>query len=283
MIVTISNSQLSATINTLGAELISLVKNNKNYIWQVDETYWNKTSPVLFPIVGRLKNDSFTYNGNSYQLPRHGFARNMEFSFDKKSEHQVIFELNETEETKANYPFDFKLLMAYTLMDNELVIEYFVRNQSDEVLPFSIGAHPAFAIEGNFENHSLQFNNSDIFETNHLENESFNDKRTLVKTENNTLQLNYSLFDKDALVFKHLKSNEVILKYQDKNILKVNFDNFPYLGIWTKQNAPFLCFEPWCGLADNGNHNGNLEDKEGINHLPPGEDFLRAIRIEVLE
>ena len=283
MIVTISNSQLSATINTLGAELISLVKNNKNYIWQVDETYWNKTSPVLFPIVGRLKNDSFTYNGNSYQLPRHGFARNMEFSFDKKSEHQVIFELNETEETKANYPFDFKLLMAYTLMDNELVIEYFVRNQSDEVLPFSIGAHPAFSIEGNFENHSLQFNNSDIFETNHLENESFNDKRTLVKTENNTLQLNYSLFDKDALVFKHLKSNEVILKYQDKNILKVNFDNFPYLGIWTKQNAPFLCIEPWCGLADNGNHNGNLEDKEGINHLPAGEDFLRAIRIEVLE
>ncbi|MBC5833673.1 aldose 1-epimerase family protein [Flavobacterium sp. F372] len=283
MIVTISNSQLSATISTLGAELISLVKNNKNYIWQVDETYWNKTSPVLFPIVGRLKNDSFTYNGNSYQLPRHGFARNMEFSFEKRSDSQVIFELNETEESKVNYPFDFKLFLAYTLMNNELVIEYFVRNQSDDELLFSIGAHPAFAIEGNFENHSLQFNNSDIFETNHLENESFNDKRTLVETENNTIQLNYSLFDKDALVFKHLKSNEVNLKYQDKNILKVNFDNFPYLGIWTKQNAPFLCIEPWSGLADNGNHNGNLEDKEGINHLPAGEDFLRAIRIEVLE
>ena len=109
MIITISNSQLSVTIDTLGAELLSLVKNNKNFIWTVDETYWNKTSPVLFPIVGRLKNDSFTFNGNSYPLPRHGFARNMEFSFDKKSEHQVIFELNETEETKANYPFDFKL------------------------------------------------------------------------------------------------------------------------------------------------------------------------------
>ncbi|WP_329806485.1 aldose 1-epimerase family protein [Flavobacterium facile] len=283
MIITISNSQLSATINTLGAELLSLVKNNKNYIWQVDETYWNKTSPVLFPIVGRLKKDSFTYNGNSYQLPRHGFARNMEFSFDKKSEHQVIFELNETEETKGNYPFDFKLLMAYTLMDNELVIEYFVRNQSDEVLPFSIGAHPAFAIEGNFEDYSLQFNKEDSFETHHLENESFNGKTTLVETKNNSITLNYQLFEKDALVFKQLKSNEVVLSHQNKNILKVNFDHFPYLGIWTKQNAPFLCLEPWCGLADSIDHNGNLEEKEGINHLPAGEDFLRAIRIEVLE
>jgi len=283
MNITISNSQLTATINTLGAELISLVKNNKNYIWQVDETYWNKTSPILFPIVGRLKNDSYLFKGKKYQLPRHGFARNLEFSFDKKSDSQVIFELNETEETKAMYPFTFKLLVAYTLIGNELVMEYFVRNQSDEVLPFSIGAHPAFAIEGNFENYSLQFNKEDLFETHHLENESFNGKTTLVDTKNNSIALNYALFEKDALVFKQLNSNEVTLKNKDKAILKVNYDHFPYLGIWTKQNAPFLCIEPWCGLADSSNHNGNLEDKEGMNHLPAGEDFLRAIRIEILE
>jgi galactose mutarotase-like enzyme len=283
MIITISNSQLSATINTLGAELISLVKNNKNYIWQVDETYWNKTSPILFPIVGRLKNDNYTFNGKTYQLPRHGFARNMEFTFDKKSEYQVIFEVEATKETKANYPFDFKLLIAYTFMDNELVIEYFVRNQSDEVLPFSIGAHPAFAISGKFENYSLQFNAADTFETHHLENESFNGKTTLVETKNNSIALNYALFEKDALVFKQLKSNEVILKNKEKEILKVNYDHFPYLGIWTKQNAPFICIEPWCGLADSSNHNGNFEEKEGINYLSAGEDFLRAIRIEILE
>lgn len=283
MIITITNSQLSATINSFGAELISLVKNNKNYIWQVDEMYWNKTSPILFPIVGRLKNDSYTFNGKTYQLSRHGFARNMEFTFDKKSDSQVIFELNETEVTKAIYPFNFKLLLAYTLLDNELVIEYFVRNQSDEVLPFSIGSHPAFAISDKFENYSLQFNKEDAFETHHLENESFNGKTTLVETKNNAISLNYNLFEKDALVFKQLKSNEVILKNKDKSILKVNFDHFPYLGIWTKENAPFLCIEPWCGLADHTNHNGNLEEKEGMNHLPAGEDFLRAIRIEILE
>jgi galactose mutarotase-like enzyme len=283
MIITISNSQLSATINTLGAELISLVKNNKNYIWNIDETYWNKTSPVLFPVVGRLKNDSYSFNGKTYQMTRHGFARNMEFSFDKKSDSQVIFELNETEDTKAIYPFSFKLLMAYTLMENELVIEYFVRNQSDDVLPFSIGAHPAFAISDKFENYSLEFNAADTFETHHLENESFIGKTTLVDTKNNAIALNYALFEKDALVFKQLNSNEVTLKNKEKAILKVNYDHFPYLGIWTKQNAPFLCIEPWCGLADGINHNGNLEEKEGINHLPAGEDFLRAIRIEILE
>ena len=282
---TISNQTLEVVITAQGAELESIKhkENGIDYLWNADPAFWPKKSPVLFPIVGRLKNDSYDFNGKSYQLPRHGFARNMEFSFDKKSESQVIFELNETEETKVNYPFNFKLLMAYTLMDNELVIEYFVRNQSDEVLPFSIGAHPAFAITEKLENYSLQFNKEDVFETHHLENESFDGKTTLVETDNNTISLNYGLFEKDALVFKHLKSNEVVLKHRDKKILKVNYDHFPYLGIWTKPNAPFLCLEPWCGLADTTNHNGNLEDKEGINNLPAGEDFLRAIRIEILE
>lgn len=283
MIITISNSQLLATINTVGAELVSLVKSNKNYIWKVDETFWNKTSPVLFPIVGKLKNDTYKYNGKNYNLPRHGFARDMEFSFEQRSDFQVIFELNDTEESKLNYPFDFKLLIAYTLMDNELVIEYFVRNQSDEVVPFSIGAHPAFTITENFENYSLEFNKEDIFETHHLENESFNGKTSIIKSENNTIPLSYNLFDVNTIVFKKLNSNEVILKNNNQAILKVNFDNFPYLGIWTKQNAPFLCIEPWCGLADNKNHDGNLEEKEGINLLQPHEDFLRAIRIEILE
>lgn len=283
MIITISNKNLTATINTIGAELVTLVKNQKNYIWTVDENYWNRTSPVLFPIVGRLKNDSYTYNEKTYSLSRHGFARDMEFTFDKRSEHQVIFELNETEATKAVYPFNFKLFIAYTLMGNELVIEYFVRNQSDEVLPFSIGAHPAFAIEGDINNYILQFNKDDQFETHHLEHESFNGNTSIVNSMNNEISLSYDLFEVNTLVFKQLKSNEVTLKKNDICILKVNFDHFPYLGIWTKRNAPFICVEPWCGLADNINHDGNLEEKEGINLLQPHEDFLRAMRIEILE
>lgn len=283
MLITITNQILTATINTVGAELVSLEKNQVNYIWEVDENYWNKTSPVLFPIVGRLKNDVYTINGKEYTLPRHGFARNYEFQYELKSEHQVIFELESNAETKYNFPFDFKLFLAYTLIDSELIIEYFVRNISNETMPFSIGAHPAFAIEGDLSDYSLQFNQPDVLITHHLENENFNFETSVIESHSGKLDLKYELFANDALVFKSLESDEVILLHLDVPILKVNFDFFPYLGVWTKPNAPFLCIEPWCGVADNLVHDSNLLEKEGINLLPSNEDFLRAIRIEILK
>ncbi|MFY8097984.1 MAG: aldose 1-epimerase family protein [Flavobacterium sp.] len=283
MLITITNQILTATINTVGAELVSLEKNQVNYIWEVDENYWNKTSPVLFPIVGRLKNDVYTLNGKEYTLPRHGFARNYEFQYELKSEHQVIFELESNAETKYNFPFDFKLFLAYTLIDSELIIEYFVRNISNETMPFSIGAHPAFAIEGDLSDYSLQFNQPDVLITHHLENENFNFETSVIESHSGKLDLKYELFANDALVFKSLESDEVILLHLDVPILKVNFDFFPYLGVWTKPNAPFLCIEPWCGVADNLVHDSNLLEKEGINLLPSNEDFLRAIRIEILK
>lgn len=283
MLITITNQILTATINTVGAELVSLEKNQVNYIWEVDKNYWNKTSPVLFPIVGRLKNDVYTINGKEYTLPRHGFARNYEFQYELKSEHQVIFELESNAETKYNFPFDFKLFLAYTLIDSELIIEYFVRNISNETMPFSIGAHPAFAIEGDLSDYSLQFNQPDVLITHHLENENFNFETSVIESHSGKLDLKYELFANDALVFKSLESDEVILLHLDVPILKVNFDFFPYLGVWTKPNAPFLCIEPWCGVADNLVHDSNLLEKEGINLLPSNEDFLRAIRIEILK
>src|SRR5574343_547918 len=251
MLITITNKFLTATINTVGAELVSLEKNQVNYIWEVDENYWNKTSPVLFPIVGRLKNDVYTINGKEYTLPRHGFARNYEFQYELKSEHQVIFELESNAETKYNFPFDFKLFLAYTLIDSELIIEYCVRNISNETMPVSIGAHPAFAIEGDLSDYSLQFNQPDVLITHHLENENFNFETSVIESHSGKLDLKYELFANDALVFKSLESDEVILLHLDVPILKVNFDFFPYLGVWTKPNAPFLCIEPWCGVADN--------------------------------
>ncbi|CCG53113.1 Probable Aldose 1-epimerase [Flavobacterium indicum GPTSA100-9 = DSM 17447] len=282
MLITITNKFLTATINTLGAELVSLEKNQVNYIWEVDENYWNKTSPVLFPIVGRLKNDVYTLNGKEYTLPRHGFARNYEFQYELKAEHQVVFELESNAETKYNFPFDFKLFLAYTLIDSELIIEYFVRNLSEETLPFSIGAHPAFAIEGDIADYSLQFNKPDVLITHHLENENFNFETSVVESHSGKLDLKYDLFKNDALVFESLESDEVILQHLDVPVLKVTYEYFPYLGIWTKPNAPFLCIEPWCGVADNTIHDGNILEKEGIQLLPAGEDFLRAIRIEIL-
>ena len=283
MIITLSNTKISASINTLGAELIRLEKNNKNYIWTVDETYWNKTSPILFPIVGRLKNDSYTFKNKSYALPRHGFARNFEFEIANQTESSAVFILTDNAETLKNYPFQFELRLKYELIENSLKISYSVLNKSQDIIPFSIGAHPAFAIEDSFSDYSLQFNEAEEFVSYELENEQFNNSFKKTPSENGKINLDYALFEKDALVFKHLKSNKLTLSKKNQPYLSVEFKDFPYLGIWTKPNAPFLCIEPWCGLADNGNHNGNLEDKEGINHLPAGEDFLRVIRIEVLE
>ena len=281
MEITIKNAKISASINTIGAELIRLEKDNQNYIWTVNETYWNKTSPILFPIVGRLKNDAYTIADKKYELPRHGFARNFEFQILNQTENSVVFVLESNSETLKNYPFEFKLQLEYELDGNELKMKYSVENRSEVTMPFSIGAHPAFAIEDSFSDYSLQFNEAEEFVSYELENEQFNNSFRKINSENGQINLNYSLFEKDALVFKHLKSNELILLNKNKPVLSVQFEGFPYLGIWTKPNAPFLCIEPWCGLADNVNHNGNIEEKEGINFLQPQEDFLRTIKIEL--
>ena len=281
MIVTIKNNTISASINSIGAELIRLEKDNKNYIWTVDETYWNKTSPILFPIVGRLKNDSYSINNTTFELPRHGFARNYDFQIVNQTENSVVFQLESNSETLKNYPFDFQLQLEYLLEDNTLKMNYSVVNKSNETMPFSIGAHPAFAIDNNFSDYSLRFNKDDKFISFELENEQFNNSFKEISTVNNTISLDYSLFEKDALVFKHLNSNELTLLENEKEVLSVQFEGFPYLGIWTKPNAPYLCIEPWCGLADNVNHNGELSIKEGINLLEKDAVFKRTMTIRL--
>ena len=281
MIVTISNSIISASINALGAELIRLEKDSKNYIWSVDETYWNKTSPILFPIVGRLKNDTYSIDNKTYELPRHGFARNFEFQIVNQTESSVVFVLESNSETLKNYPFEFELRLEYELDENELKMKYSVENKSEATMPFSIGAHPAFAIENSFSDYSLKFNQTEEFISHELDNEQFSNSFRKINSENGQINLNYSLFEKDALVFKHLESNELTLLKKKEPVLSVQLEGFPYLGIWTKPNAPFLCIEPWCGLADNVNHNGNIFEKEGINLLHPQEFFSRTIKIKI--
>ena len=282
MIITLSNNKISASINTIGAELIRLEKDNQNYIWTVNETYWNKTSPILFPIVGRLKNDAYTIADKKYELPRHGFARNFEFQILNQTENSVVFVLESNSETLKNYPFEFQLELEYKLVGNELIMKYSVENKLKATMPFSIGAHPAFVIENSFSDYSLKFNQTEEFISYELDNEQFSNSFRKINSENGQINLNYSLFEKDALVFKHLKSNELILLNKNKPVLSVQFEGFPYLGIWTKPNAPFLCIEPWCGLADNSNHNGNFIEKEGIQLLEKNGVFQREIIISLL-
>ena len=282
MNITIYNHQIKATINTLGAELIQLEKENHNYIWTIDETYWNKTSPILFPIVGRLKNDTYTIEGKTYELPRHGFARNFEFELENQTENTVVLLFTENQETLKHYPFQFELRLKYELIENSLKMNYSIINKSQETMPFSIGAHPAFAINELFSDFTIAFNEVEDFVSHELEKEQFNNSFKKIPSENGKINLDYALFEKDALVFKHLKSDILTLLKKNQPYISVEFKGFPYLGIWTKPNAPFLCIEPWCGLADNVNHNGNIYEKEGIQILDKNADFQREINITLL-
>lgn len=282
MNITIYNHQIKATINTLGAELIRLEKKNQNYIWTVEETYWNKTSPILFPIVGRLKNDAYTIEGKTYELPRHGFARNFEFKTEYLTDNSVVFLLTENAETLKCYPFPFELRLKYEVTENGLKMDYSVINKSNKIMPFSIGAHPAFALNEPLSNFTLAFNEVEEFVSYELENEQFNNSFQIIPSENGKINLDYALFEKDALVFKHLKSDTLTLLRKNQPYISVEFKGFSYLGIWTKPNAPFLCIEPWCGLADNINHNGNIYEKEGIQLLDNNIEFEREINITLL-
>ena len=235
----------------------------------------------MFPIVGRLKNDSYILNGKEYNLPRHGFARNFEFEVIEKSENSVMFLLKENEETQKVFPFEFELQLNYFLVENKLTLTYTVFNNSNEKMPFNIGAHPAFSIPTNFEEYSLLFEREEVLESHQLENEMFNGKSTLIASENEKIPLTYSLFEKDALVFKHLESNEISILKNNNPYIKVKFEGFSFLGIWTKPNASFICIEPWTGHADMYNATGNIFEKEDIQTLEPKETFKCSFSIEI--
>ncbi|SEG30107.1 aldose 1-epimerase family protein [Flavobacterium urumqiense] len=279
----IKNTFLTATINSFGAELCSLKnKENKEYIWAGNSDFWGKHSPILFPIVGTLKNNSFHHNAKEYNLSRHGFAREMEFKLIDKKEDSATFSLQSTEETLRVYPFQFELQIIYTLDNYNLSIEYKVINKGNSKMPFSIGAHPAFALPGYFKDYSIQFDKEESLKYYLLENDLISNQTKKLETQEGQIPLTYELFKNDALIFKTLKSKSLTILENRNPFLRVNFNDFPSLGIWTKMNAPFLCIEPWFGYSDTNENSGNLFEKEGIQVLEENATFRSEFSIEVL-
>ena len=283
MTITISNSNLTAQINHFGAELFSL-KNSKNreFIWEGNPAFWGKHSPILFPIVGTLKNNSFRYKKSEYHLSRHGFARDIEFELIKKSDESATFSLISSIKTKKMYPFDFELQICYSLVEKKLNIDYKVINKNEATIPFSIGAHPAFALPKLFEDYTLKFEHNEILTSYELENDLLSDNFSTIKMIDNQVPLNYSLFKKDALIFKKLESKSITILENQNPLLRVRFDDFPNLGIWTKVNAPFLCIEPWLGYSDTVHSTGNILEKEGIQLLEAKKSKEFNFSIEIL-
>jgi galactose mutarotase-like enzyme len=280
---TISNLTVKAQIKHLGAELFSLSNNEeKEFIWEGNPAFWGKHSPVLFPIVGTLKNNSYDYQGKEYYLSRHGFAREMEFQLIKKSENSATFSLSSSMETRKLYPFDFELQICYSLDENKLNIDYTVFNKNDGICPFSLGAHPAFALAKPFENYALVFEYNEVLRSYELENDLLSNSTESIAMIANEVPLSYSLFEKDALIFKKLRSKTITILEDNNPMLRVQFDDFPNLGIWTKNNAPFLCIEPWAGYSDTSHTSGNILEKEGIQRLEGHQVRKYNFSIEIL-
>ncbi|MCX6207728.1 MAG: aldose 1-epimerase family protein [Bacteroidetes bacterium] len=285
----ISNETLTVQISAAGAELQSIINKNNSleYMWSGDPAFWGKKSPVLFPIVGGLKNGSYQHQGITYQLGRHGFAREREFTVHSHSTESIRFSLVSDETTKEVYPFDFVFSIEYSLSDNKLTVKYIVENIGRENLLFSVGAHPAFKVplvDGtNYEDYHLIFSDKETVGIYPLSPDGLIEKNTEPLLNNsNSIPLTKALFAKDALVFKELRSDYIgILNHKNTHGLKLHYSEFPFMGIWAAKNADFVCIEPWCGIADSVDTTGELAAKEGINKLAPKDIFERAWTVEV--
>lgn len=284
----LENEYLIAEIYKRGAELKHLRKKDDGheYLWSANPAFWAKTSPVLFPIVGALKDDTYFFRGKEYRLPRHGFARDRMFEEAVISETEVAFALTDTEETRAVYPFAFQLTLRYKLVESSLVCTYEVLNPHEsDVLFFSIGGHPAFAAgEGDgvtYEDHYLVFPDDEVLYCNRLEEGLIAARTRTIALENHRLPLVHSLFYEDALVMKTLNSQQITLQ-NDVNGrgIRFKYEDFPFFGIWAAKDANFVCLEPWCGIADHVGHHQRLEDKEGIQRLDAGQIWQRSWEVQ---
>lgn len=282
------SSQAVAEISSLGAELVSFRRTDTDteYIWNGDAAYWTGRSPVLFPMIGAAAGEAIRVNGQAYPLGRHGFARRSEFTLVEASETQAVFRLSHSENTLASYPYPFHLYLTYTLNGSTLDIGYRVENPGEKEMFFQLGTHPAFNCpiggEGSFTDYYLEFEQPE-----HLERLLLNENGLITPGQSeamlggdNKLPLNHEMFAHDALVFRNVQSKSVALKSrQSAKSVTVAFTGFPDLGIWQPKNAPFVCIEPWHGVADYEGFTGDIGEKQNVIALPPGGEFTSALAI----
>ncbi|MCC6371608.1 MAG: aldose 1-epimerase family protein [Bacteroidia bacterium] len=283
---TLTSNELTVEIKAHGAELCSIKnKQGTEFLWQASPDVWPRHAPVLFPVVGKLKNNAFSYNNNSYSLGQHGFARDKAFHLIESSDQRCTFELLSNADTKKVFPFDFIFRIHYALTQNVLVTSYQVINSGTEQLLFSVGAHPGFncplSANETFEDYYLEFENNQYQLTELLEGLRLEGTRQL-HLSNQQVPLSKNLFDKDALVFEGGQINSVSLcSSKSLHKIKLNCANWPYFGIWSKKGCrQFVCLEPWYGIADNNNSNGNLLQKDGILKLAPKSEFSCDFSLE---
>ena len=277
----LNNPRVQASFKLLGAEVSSLILDGKEYIWQADPEIWGRHTPVLFPIVGQLKEGTYFVDGKPYYLPQHGFARDSEFTLIEQTYEKVVFLLESNPETLKAYPFPFQLYISYTLEGGTLKVDYIVKNPAETTMLFGIGGHPALncpldPVKETFDDYEMDFHIDDS------EKEIYLLKGTLLGLQKGKLPLNqgksdlhYSLFDKDALIFDTDAPSKISVRSKKTGHgFSMEYSDFRWLGVWTKgEGAGFICLEPWNGIADKIDHDQDLSKKLGINTLDGGKEY----------
>ncbi|MRZ29839.1 aldose 1-epimerase family protein [Paeniclostridium sordellii] len=286
----IENNKLIIETTNKGAELINIYSKtgNKELLWSGDSKFWGRHSPILFPIVGRLKDNETIIDSKLYNMNQHGFARDMEFNLIDKSINSITYILKSNSKTKSFYPYDFELTVKYTLIDTTININWKVFNKSNKDMYFSIGAHPAFNIpfydNESINDYFLKFECSKDINNYTLEG-PFVSKKSEVKSID-ILNLTPELFKNDALIYDNINKISICSKSNTSSI-DIKFESFPFVGIWSpyyKESnsiAPFLCIEPWYGIADSIDSTKIFKDKLGINKLPNKETFIASYSITI--
>jgi galactose mutarotase-like enzyme len=280
--VTISNSEISVVIAKRGAEIQSIKRDGKEYMWSKDPAYWASCAPIMFPMCGGLKKGRYELDGKSYEMPKHGFAKISDFEVEAQSDTSVTFILRDNEQTREMYPFAFAFRVRYELDGASLKVTYDAENLDDKTMYCTFGAHEAYACPEGIEAYELIFSDKETLYAYALNGDILTDYTKLMVNDTNKLVLDDSFFTLDAVVFKDVKSNSVTLKstVSDRQV-KVDFDGFDYLVLWHKHTAPYLCIEPWCGLSDLAGSSYNFAEKEGMHALIPGARFARTHVITV--
>ena len=295
-IISISNSSLTASIDTMGAQLMSLQKGESEYLWQGNANWWPRRAPILFPIVGVLKDGKADSAEGTVSLARHGLARLNQFEVVEQSPSSVTLRLKSTEETRKAYPYDFELKLIFSVAGDTLTQTYEITNPANVVLPFTLGAHPAFNIPipsveaTSLDQYHLLFTRSWTSYGPSITDEGLCDYTTPQRliVDSDTLSLSWELIDREkTITLEDVPDRRITLATSteapsEAHGIQMDFEGFDYLGIWSAApGCPFVALEPWCGIADTVDCDGIFEHKPGIISLEPGQSIAKTLNIKV--
>lgn len=277
----IENDFLTCEIDDMGAQLHSLVskENGKEYVWYGKTEIWYGQAPILFPIIGMLLDEKYRWNGKEYSMPKHGLARKLLFNVEECSGSKAVFSLSSIEDTLAKYPFSFKLTVIFELIGNALKNTFVVDNTNNGEMYFSLGAHPGFNCS---IGDKIEFEYPETISTERIDSDSIIiDKKYPLLDNCREIEITKEIFEPDALILSGMKSKK--LRIKGENEIEFTFGDCPFLGIWAKPGAPYVCIEPWYGVNDGRDRKDDFSQKRGIQHLNKGEKFEYSWTAEVIK